>query len=708
MLKNLKLRSLLILGNSLILGLMVIIGIVIYISITNLITISGWVEHTHNVIANGETLVNSMVDMETGMRGYLVGGKEDFLGPYHSGKSNFDLTMNKAKELVSDNPAQVARLEEIDKLAKQWDENAASVQIDLKREANKGAIADHNFKEIRKEIIGKQIFDNIRKSLDTMNSDFIRIDSIDGEFLIQSILLDLVNMETGQRGYLLTGQDSSLAPYTEGYVNYKKNITKLDRFVNSSRNTRVEIEDIDNLDKLVAEWISRAAEPEIEARREVNKFPVNMDDVSHLVEEGAGKIYMDGLRAKVSEFVGIEAGLLVVRDEEASSTANRAILVTVLGILIAVILGVIVVLVILRIIMGQLGGEPSEALDIALRISKGDLDIDLKQQHSVGLIGAMVVMVDNLRTIVMQVRGSSNNVASGSSQLSDTANQMSQGASVQASSIEEVSSSMEEMVSNIKRNADNSTQTEKIARKSASDAENGGMAVTKTVEAMRDIAKKINVIEEIARNTNLLALNASIEAARAGEYGKGFAVVASEVGKLAERSQLAASEINELASGSVKVAEDAGSTIMEMIPDIKHTAELIQEISASSNEQNAGAEQINQAIMQLDKVIQQNAAVSEESSSMAEELSSQSIILKDAISFFQIANTPRNSNSKPNNQREIPAKQNIPIAKLSKPEVKSEIKPKVVNSNKGIDISLDDGESYEVYNDLIDNDYDEF
>jgi len=192
------------------------------------------------------------------------------------------------------------------------------------------------------------------------------------------------------------------------------------------------------------------------------------------------------------------------------------------------------------------------------------------------------------------------------------------------------------MSSNIRQNADNALQTEKIATKSASDAQEGGKAVVQTVAAMKEIAGKISIIEEIARQTNLLALNAAIEAARAGEHGKGFAVVASEVRKLAERSQKAAAEISQLSSASVEVAETAGAMLNRMLPDIQKTAELVQEISAASKEQDAGAEQINKAIQQLDQVIQQNAGASEEMSSTAEELSSQAEQLQSVISFFKI------------------------------------------------------------------------
>jgi methyl-accepting chemotaxis protein len=213
---------------------------------------------------------------------------------------------------------------------------------------------------------------------------------------------------------------------------------------------------------------------------------------------------------------------------------------------------------------------------------------------------------------------------------------MSQGTTEQAASTEEASSSIEEMNATIKQNADNAMQTEKIALKSATDAQESGKAVSQTVSAMKDIAQKISIIEEIARQTNLLALNAAIEAARAGEHGKGFAVVASEVRKLAERSQAAAGEISQLSSSSVHIAEQAGQMLAKLVPDIQKTAELVQEITASSKEQSSGADQINGAVQQLNQVVQQNAGAAEEMSSTAEELASQADQLQATISFFKV------------------------------------------------------------------------
>ncbi len=284
-------------------------------------------------------------------------------------------------------------------------------------------------------------------------------------------------------------------------------------------------------------------------------------------------------------------------------------------------------------------GPLTVAVGVANKLAAGDLtvEVEVKSTDETGqLLEAIKNMVDKLKHVVGDVMSAADNVSSGSQQLSSTAQQMSQGATEQAASAEEISSSMEEMASSIRQNTDNAMQTEKISIKSSVDAKEGGKAVIETVAAMKEIATKISIIEEIARQTNLLALNAAIEAARAGEHGKGFAVVASEVRKLAERSQSAAGEISGLSTRSVAIAEQAGEMLTKMVPDIQRTAELVQEITASSKEQDAGAEQINKAIQQLDQVIQQNASASEEMASTSEELSSQAEQLSDAVSFFKI------------------------------------------------------------------------
>ncbi|TCU63804.1 methyl-accepting chemotaxis protein [Bradyrhizobium sp. R2.2-H] len=279
----------------------------------------------------------------------------------------------------------------------------------------------------------------------------------------------------------------------------------------------------------------------------------------------------------------------------------------------------------------------NQTASIANEIAQGNLTVEAKPLSDKDTLGlALERMVEKLRQIVAEALTAAQNVSAGSQELSASAEQLSQGATEQASSAEEASSSMEEMASNVKQNADNANQTEKIAAQSAKDAEASGAAVGRAVSAMQTIAEKITIVQEIARQTDLLALNAAVEAARAGEHGKGFAVVASEVRKLAERSQAAAAEIGTLSTDTVKVAQEAGAMLSKLVPDIKKTAELVEEITAACREQDVGSAQINQAIQQLDKVGQQNASASEQVSSTSEELASQAEQLQSTIAYFRI------------------------------------------------------------------------
>jgi methyl-accepting chemotaxis protein len=336
---------------------------------------------------------------------------------------------------------------------------------------------------------------------------------------------------------------------------------------------------------------------------------------------------------------------LVSHKQNEADAANKSgdaivksiIVIMLIFLLAGAALGIILALFITRSITRAVGGEPGTIASIAERIASGDLDIKAdKDKKLIGINKSLIDMGEHLRDIVSSVQTAVGQVASGSEQISTTSQQMSQGATEQAASAEEVSSSVEELAATIKQNTDNSLATEQISQKAAVDAAEGGKAVNEAVAAMKVIAGKIDIINEIARQTNLLALNAAIEAARAGEAGKGFAVVASEVRKLAERSQTAAGEITTLSASTVASAAKAGEIISRIVPDIRKTADLVQEISSASREQASGSDQIGKAMVQLDTVIQQNASASEEMASMAEELSGQAVQLSETMSFFKL------------------------------------------------------------------------
>ncbi|WP_163097722.1 methyl-accepting chemotaxis protein [Acidithiobacillus ferrianus] len=281
----------------------------------------------------------------------------------------------------------------------------------------------------------------------------------------------------------------------------------------------------------------------------------------------------------------------------------------------------------------------AEAVGVAEGVAEGDLSMSVvsRTHDETGrLMAALGTMVERLTQTIGEVRGAADNLSSASEQVSATSQSLSQSASEQAASVEETSATLEEAAASIKQNAENARVTDDIATGAAKEARMGGEAVAGTVQAMKNIAEKIGIIDDIAYQTNMLALNAAIEAARAGEHGKGFAVVAAEVRKLAERSQVAAQEIGTLAGNSVRVAEQAGSALTALVPAIGKTSDLVQEISAASNEQAASIDQINLAVGQLNQVTQQNASASEELAATAEEMSGQAEQLQQLMATFRL------------------------------------------------------------------------
>jgi methyl-accepting chemotaxis protein len=347
-------------------------------------------------------------------------------------------------------------------------------------------------------------------------------------------------------------------------------------------------------------------------------------------------------RSKSDQLDNMMTELALMKDERAKGRFDEATVMyhdsrtaMMIAIGVAMVLGLLLGVLISRSVTVPL----NLAKDAAVRLSEGDLNVKIgsRAKDETGqMLRAMQAMIARLSQVVADVNSGAQSLASAAQEVSATSQSLSQASSEQAASVEQTSASIEEMTASIAQNTANARITDGMASKAAKEAVDGGESVNATVAAMRQIAKKIGIIDDIAYQTNLLALNAAIEAARAGEHGKGFAVVAAEVRKLAERSQVAAQEIGEVASSSVMLAEQAGKLLQDMVPSIRKTSDLVQEIAAASTEQSSGVGQINSAVIQLSQTTQQNASSSEQLAATAEEMSSQAEQLQQTMAFFRL------------------------------------------------------------------------
>ncbi|HLA35002.1 MAG TPA: methyl-accepting chemotaxis protein, partial [Rhodocyclaceae bacterium] len=297
----------------------------------------------------------------------------------------------------------------------------------------------------------------------------------------------------------------------------------------------------------------------------------------------------------------------------------------------------------LNAVMVAISGPVAEVGRVMSAMEQGDLSQTIAATYR-GQLADLCESVNNtvakLAETMAEVTNTSEALSSATEEVAATAQSLSQASSEQAASVEETTASIEQMSASISQNAENSGMADGMSLEGTKKAAEGGQAVNETVTAMKQIAKRVGIIDDIAYQTNLLALNAAIEAARAGEHGKGFAVVASEVRKLAERSQVAAQEIGQLALNSVGMAEKAGRLLDEIVPSSKKIAEMVQEITAASKEQTMGVGQISSAMTQLNQTTQQNATASEQLAATAEEMSSQADNLQQVMAFFSTGQRP--------------------------------------------------------------------
>ena len=460
---------------------------------------------------------------------------------------------------------------------------------------------------------------------------------------LEALTADMVDMETGQRGYSLTGDEKSLEPFLAGQKNFGVQLSRVKELTSDNPKQQ---SIMDQIETKSLEWQAVANEA-IKLRKQVVEGTSSMDAVVRAEQEARGKAFFDEFRALIAQSEDMERTLLAERSQDNLERRNMTNLTLIIGTLVAAALAAIIALVITRMITKPI----HEVNQAAKKMASGNLDIDIsvKSNDEIGdLSRAFQEMADSINEVLTNISLSAEQVSSGSKQVSGSSVALSQGATEQASSIEELTASLEEIGSQTDLNAQHATEANTLAESvklKAVEGDDQMKAMLRSMdeinEASSNISKIIKVIDEIAFQTNILALNAAVEAARAGQHGKGFAVVAEEVRNLAARSASAAKETTDLIEGSIKkveggtrIANATATALNEIVSGVSKVAVLVDQIALASNEQASGIAQVNQAIFQVSQVTQTNSATSEETAAASEQLSGQAAKLKEQINRF--------------------------------------------------------------------------
>ncbi len=606
--------------------------------------------HTYKVIDQTNNLLNAMVDKETGLRGFAIGGEEEYLEPYTTGAERFNANYESVFKLTSDNPTQQTRFKEVKENAKAWDAYSERI-IALRKNIIKGEKANNALKELLLSGIGKKKMDGLRVEIN--KNQF----GLTGQRLLEA----MINMETGLRGFMLNRDEAFLEPFNAG----NNQAQVLLRGIQGSE-----------LALNANAWINDYANIAIEWVRERNKFSTS-DDLNALLSKKEGKGYMDTLRELVNTIVSVEENLMEQRMLSAHKASYLASSVIIFG---GILTGGMTMLFGL-IVSSSITTPINKVVKAAEKLAQGDLTFSMEKGPGTELghlQNALRATRENLSDIIRNMGTASVSLTKSSNELNKTTHSTREGAKVQLEMTGQVADGMQEMASAVKEISNNAESVADLADEANEQAQSGLHVVKNTISSITSLENEIkitanrlselaeetdniggilDVILGIADQTNLLALNAAIEAARAGDQGRGFAVVADEVRGLAQRTQNSTSEIQGLierlqqGTREVEVSMEKSRTVVTAsvedasksggaFKSISEAIEKIQHYSAknatSCEHQGVTTEQINQNVQKVSNISKESSENAETTVKASDELSALASRLQKMVGQFKI------------------------------------------------------------------------
>ena len=685
---SLKMKSKIISVALIPLALIVGVGAITMINLSRMEDSSRWVTHTQNVLGESRSIIASAVDMETGLRGYLLAGKEEFLDPYNSGQAAAYQTLADLRETVSDDPVQVARLQEAEQALRGWQTDVAEQAIALRRDIGDALTMNDMAAEVR-QAKGKVFFDKFRAEIASfieveqanlvtrqekiatiMNSPFLNavavaegMEGIEHTYNVintaKDVLAAAVDMETGMRGFLLSGDVTFLKPYHDGITMMQLLVAELSGAVSDNPE---QLERLTNAGSIIVEWREKVVEPILDMRRAIGTAET-MDDMADLVAEGRGKTYFDGFRGIMADFQAEEQGLMEARRTASEQISSETKIMIPSAIAVSIVIGAVLAWLMgssiakavgmITTAMGGLAkgdnsvvirgqrrgdevGEMARALEVfrdelakmqeqekqkaegrdaalaemvqelsnrLARLSQGDLSVQIHEDFPEGyeqLRQDFNGTVSTLSGIVEQVVQTSSSIRSGADEISQASEDLSHRTESQAATLEQTAAALDELTASVKSAAEGARSVEATVGEAGDEAKRSGDVVQNAVAAMGEIEESSRLISQIISVIDDISFQTNLLALNAG-------VEAARAGDAGRGFAVVASEVRALAQRS----SDAAMEIKTLISD-------------SSKQVDGGVELVGEAGVALESIVGQVGHITTLVSGIAEGAAEQS------------------------------------------------------------------------------------